>query len=78
MKPVWLLLLSVAAGVWSVPIDRNVGNQEVKEEVQEENGVTLSAVFSRSCVCLCLIVVNNFTALSCRTPACTTTGISER
>lgn len=41
----WLLLLSVCVGVWSVPIDRNVGDQEVKEEVQEENGVTLS-VFS--------------------------------
>lgn len=41
----WLLLLSVCVGVWSVPIDRNVGDQEVKEEVQEENGVTVS-VFS--------------------------------
>ncbi len=45
MKPGWLLLLSVCAAVWSVPIDRNVGNQEVKEEVQEENGVRVS-VFS--------------------------------
>lgn len=34
-----LLLLSVCAGVRSVPIDRNGGNQEVKEEVQEENTV---------------------------------------
>ncbi|XP_024127352.1 nucleobindin-1 [Oryzias melastigma] len=33
----WLLLLSISAGVWSVPIDRNGGNQEPKEEVQEEN-----------------------------------------
>lgn len=40
MKPGWLLLLSISAGVWSVPIDRNVGNQEAKEEVQEENGVS--------------------------------------
>lgn len=36
----WLLLLSISAGVWSVPIDRNGGNQEPKEEVQEENMVT--------------------------------------
>uniref|UniRef100_A0A8D3C7U3 Nucleobindin 1 n=1 Tax=Scophthalmus maximus TaxID=52904 RepID=A0A8D3C7U3_SCOMX len=35
-----LLLLSISAGVWSVPIDRNVGNQEVKEEAQEENADT--------------------------------------
>ncbi|RVE69910.1 hypothetical protein OJAV_G00082570 [Oryzias javanicus] len=33
----WLLLLSISAGVWSVPIDRNGGDQEPKEEVQEEN-----------------------------------------
>lgn len=39
LKPGWLLLLSISAGVWSVPIDRNAGNQEVKEEVPEENGV---------------------------------------
>ncbi|XP_044188271.1 nucleobindin-1 isoform X1 [Thunnus albacares] len=32
-----LLLLSVCAGVWSVPIDRNGGNQEAKEEVPEES-----------------------------------------
>ena len=42
-----LLLLSVSAGVWSVPIDRNVGNQEAKEEVQEENGV-INSVFIQS------------------------------
>uniref|UniRef100_A0A671XEZ4 Nucleobindin-1 n=1 Tax=Sparus aurata TaxID=8175 RepID=A0A671XEZ4_SPAAU len=40
LKPGWLLLLSISAGVWSVPIDRNAGNQEVKEEVPEENGDT--------------------------------------
>ncbi|XP_029364030.1 nucleobindin-1 [Echeneis naucrates] len=40
LKPGWLLLLSIIAGVWSVPIDRNGGNQEVKEEVQEENADT--------------------------------------
>uniref|UniRef100_A0A8P4FYC7 Nucleobindin-1 n=1 Tax=Dicentrarchus labrax TaxID=13489 RepID=A0A8P4FYC7_DICLA len=40
VKPGWLLLLSISAGVWSVPIDRNVANEEVKEEVQEENGDT--------------------------------------
>uniref|UniRef100_A0A8C7XFI2 Nucleobindin-1 n=1 Tax=Oryzias sinensis TaxID=183150 RepID=A0A8C7XFI2_9TELE len=33
----WLLLLSISAGVWSVPIDRNGANQEPKEEVPEEN-----------------------------------------
>lgn len=43
-NPGWLLLLSVCARVCSVPIDRNVGNQEVKEEVQEENGVTVSVI----------------------------------
>lgn len=37
VNPGWLLLLSVCAGVSSVPI--NVANQEVKEEAQEENGV---------------------------------------
>ncbi|KAJ4932706.1 hypothetical protein JOQ06_011121 [Pogonophryne albipinna] len=35
--PVWLLVLSICAGVWSVPIDRNGDNQETKEEVPEEN-----------------------------------------
>ncbi|KAK1878146.1 Nucleobindin-1 [Dissostichus eleginoides] len=35
--PVWLLVLSICAGVWSVPIDRNGNNQETKEEVPEEN-----------------------------------------
>ncbi|XP_034568063.1 nucleobindin-1 [Notolabrus celidotus] len=40
LKPGWLLLLSVCALVWSVPIDRNVGVEEEKEEVQEENGDT--------------------------------------
>lgn len=35
--PVWLLVLSICAGVWSVPIDRNGANQETKEEVPEEN-----------------------------------------
>lgn len=40
LKPGWLLLLlSVSAGVWSVPIDRNGGNQETKEEVPEESVV---------------------------------------
>ncbi|KAF7660709.1 hypothetical protein LDENG_00276140 [Lucifuga dentata] len=33
----WLLLLSISAGVWSVPIDRNGGHQDVVEEKQEEN-----------------------------------------
>uniref|UniRef100_A0A3Q1GE63 Nucleobindin-1 n=1 Tax=Acanthochromis polyacanthus TaxID=80966 RepID=A0A3Q1GE63_9TELE len=36
-KPGWLLLLTISAGVWSVPIERNGGNQEPKEEVPEEN-----------------------------------------
>ncbi|XP_070704421.1 nucleobindin-1 [Pempheris klunzingeri] len=40
LKPGWLLLLTFSAGVLSVPIDRNVGNQEAKEEVPEENGDT--------------------------------------
>lgn len=33
--PCWLLFLSVSAAVWSVPIDRNEGEQ--KQEAQEEN-----------------------------------------
>lgn len=37
LKPAWLLLLSVSAGVWSVPIERNEAKQEVKEEAQEES-----------------------------------------
>ncbi|XP_031717960.1 nucleobindin-1 isoform X2 [Anarrhichthys ocellatus] len=37
LKPGWLLLLSICAGVWSVPIDRNADNQEAKAEVPEEN-----------------------------------------
>uniref|UniRef100_A0A3Q1KCU2 Nucleobindin-1 n=1 Tax=Anabas testudineus TaxID=64144 RepID=A0A3Q1KCU2_ANATE len=37
LKCGWLLLLSISTGVWSVPIDRHEGNQEVKEEVQEES-----------------------------------------
>ncbi|KAK2833044.1 hypothetical protein Q5P01_016933 [Channa striata] len=37
LTPGWLLLLSISAGVWSVPIDRNGGNQAVQEEVQEES-----------------------------------------
>ncbi|XP_023132307.1 nucleobindin-1 isoform X2 [Amphiprion ocellaris] len=36
-KPGWLLLLTISAGVWSVPIERNGGNQEPKEEAPEEN-----------------------------------------
>ncbi|KAG7505317.1 hypothetical protein JOB18_029003 [Solea senegalensis] len=40
MRLLLLLLLSVSASVWSVPIERNGGNQEVKEEEQEENGDT--------------------------------------
>lgn len=40
-KPVWLLLLTVCVGVRSVPIDRNVAEGEVKEEVPEENAVRL-------------------------------------
>lgn len=39
-KPGWLLLLSISAGVWSVPIERNAAQQGPKEEVQEENMVT--------------------------------------
>lgn len=46
MNPGWLLLLSVCAGVSSVPIDRNVANQEVKEEAQEENGVNAAVLLS--------------------------------
>ncbi|KAF3699811.1 Protein tyrosine phosphatase receptor type f polypeptide-interacting protein alpha-3 [Channa argus] len=37
LTPGYLLLLYISAGVWSVPIDRNGGNREVKEEVQEES-----------------------------------------
>uniref|UniRef100_A0A8C9YFT8 Nucleobindin-1 n=1 Tax=Sander lucioperca TaxID=283035 RepID=A0A8C9YFT8_SANLU len=40
LKPSWLLLLSISAGVWSVPIDRNGDNQEAKEDVPEENADT--------------------------------------
>lgn len=40
MKPVWLLLLSICALVWSVPIDRNAGAEEAVNEVPEENGDT--------------------------------------
>ncbi|XP_037648840.1 nucleobindin-1 [Sebastes umbrosus] len=41
LNPGWLLLLlSISAGVWSVPIDRNGDKQEAKEEVPEENGDT--------------------------------------
>lgn len=45
LKPGWLLLLFICARVWSVPIDHNGGDQEAKEEVQEENGVTVSVLF---------------------------------
>lgn len=45
LKPDWLLLLFICARVWSVPIDHNGGDQEAKEEVQEENGVTVSVLF---------------------------------
>ncbi|KAM3863967.1 nucleobindin-1 [Diretmus argenteus] len=40
LNPRWLLLLSISAGVWSVPIDRNGAPQEaqhVEEDKQEEN-----------------------------------------
>uniref|UniRef100_A0A1A7YT79 Nucleobindin-1 n=1 Tax=Iconisemion striatum TaxID=60296 RepID=A0A1A7YT79_9TELE len=37
LKAGWLLLLLMPASVWSVPIDRNGANQELKEEVQEES-----------------------------------------
>uniref|UniRef100_UPI0037E8FE88 nucleobindin-1 n=1 Tax=Semicossyphus pulcher TaxID=241346 RepID=UPI0037E8FE88 len=44
LKPVLLLLLSICAGVLSVPIDRNPAvveaQEDVKEEVPEENGDT--------------------------------------
>ncbi|XP_029945448.1 nucleobindin-1 [Salarias fasciatus] len=36
-KPGWLLLLCLSAAVRSVPIDRNGGNEEPKEEAQEES-----------------------------------------
>lgn len=82
MKPGWLLLLSISAGVWSVPIDRNVGNQEAKEEVQEENGVMVSVVsVIYHLMCFHSIRFTDLfltTTHSCRTLACTTTGISER
>ncbi|MED6261210.1 Nucleobindin-1, partial [Ataeniobius toweri] len=35
--PGWLLLLFISAVVWSVPINRNGGDQEPKQEAQEEN-----------------------------------------
>uniref|UniRef100_A0A8C2WGB2 Nucleobindin-1 n=1 Tax=Cyclopterus lumpus TaxID=8103 RepID=A0A8C2WGB2_CYCLU len=35
LTPGWLLLLSVSAGVWSVPLDRNADHREAKAE--EEN-----------------------------------------
>ncbi|MEQ2197895.1 Nucleobindin-1 [Xenoophorus captivus] len=35
--PGWLLLLSISAVAWSVPINRNGGDQEPKQEAQEEN-----------------------------------------
>lgn len=41
LKLGWLLLLFISAAVRSVPIDRNEANQEQKEEVQEENMVSL-------------------------------------
>lgn len=44
IKPGWLLLLSIYAGVWSVPIDRHGDNQEIKEEVQEESVVTVLVI----------------------------------
>lgn len=84
LTPGWLLLLlSISAGVWSVPIDRNGGNQEVKEEVQEENTVRaslLKLLVSAPCCC-CFMFLREFDlsyVLFCRTLACTTTGISER
>ncbi|XP_037333118.2 nucleobindin-1 [Pungitius pungitius] len=40
LQPGWLLLLSVSAGVWSVPLERNAENKEAKAEVPEENGDT--------------------------------------
>lgn len=40
--PSLLLSLSVWVGVQSLPIDRNVAEQQAKEEVQEETGVTVS------------------------------------
>lgn len=45
-KPPWLLLLlTISAGVWSVPIERNEVNPDVKEEGQEESMV-ISNVWS--------------------------------
>lgn len=46
LKCGWLLLLSISTGVWSVPIDRHEGNQEVKEEVQEESVVMVSVIYN--------------------------------
>lgn len=46
LKPGWLLLLSISAGVWSVPIDRHEGKQEVEEEVQEESVVTGPVIYN--------------------------------
>lgn len=40
LRPGSLLLISVWVGVWSVPIERNDVEQEAKEEVQEETGVS--------------------------------------
>ncbi|KAM4535523.1 nucleobindin-1 [Fundulus diaphanus] len=37
VTPGWPLLLLLSAAVWSVPIDRNGGDQEPKQEAQEEN-----------------------------------------
>lgn len=45
LKLGWLLLLFISAAVRSVPIDRNVGNQEQKEEVQEESVVSVKCCF---------------------------------
>lgn len=46
LKPGWLLLLSISAGVWSVPIERHGGNQDVKEEVQEESVVIVLVIYN--------------------------------
>lgn len=78
MKPGWLLLLFICARVWSVPIDRNGGDQEAKEEVQEENRVTrqYSLLFFPNIIFWIRWLIGPFHP--CRTQACTTTGISER
>lgn len=49
LRPGSLLLISVWVGVWSVPIDRNDVEQEAKEEVQEETGVSFFLLLGIHC-----------------------------